>query len=140
MRQKSRLFLRLAGGWLVLVNLGHTWGYYSAFVSRNLLDDRRQAAYELMKEPVGGGIMDPSFWTVLQMLALELSFFLAFAAITSFWIANQPDQALHRGFARISAVIFGLSTIAFFIVHPQINAFVIAAVAALLYSTAWWVA
>jgi hypothetical protein len=138
MKVKSSLFLRLAAGWLVLVNVGHTWGYYQAFVTRALLDDSRRAAYELMKEPMDGGIMHPSFWVVLQMLALELTFFLAFAATVSFWIAKQSDRALQKELARIAAVTFGLGSVAFLVVHPQINAAVIAIGATVLYSLAWW--
>ncbi|MGA7304274.1 MAG: hypothetical protein WBW88_05345 [Rhodothermales bacterium] len=135
---KSSLLLRLAGGWLILVCLGHTWGYYEAFVTRDLLDDSRLAAYELMKEPMDGGLVHPSFWTVLQMLALELTFFLAFAAALSLWVAGQPSPAIRRTFARIATITFGLASVAFVFVHPQINAAVIAIVAAVLFGTAWW--
>ena len=133
----SDFFIRLAGAWLLITNAGHTWGYYGAFVTRDLLGDSRLAAYELMKEPLDGGILNASFWTVLQMLALELTFFLAFAAILSFWIARMPDASIHAGFARICTGIFGLSLLAFVFVHPQINAAIIAAGATVFYSLAW---
>jgi len=138
MKIKSSLLLRLTGGWLILVGLGHTWGYYSAFVTRDLLDDSRRAAYELMKEPMDGGLMHPSFWTVLQMLALELTFFLAFAAVLSLWVAGQPGPAIRKAFARIATITFGFASVAFLFVHPQINAAIIAIVAAVLFGMAWW--
>lgn len=122
----------------MLVCVGHTWGYYQAFVTRALLDDSRRQAYELMKEPMDGGIMHASFWTVLQMLALELSFFLAFAAAVTFWIAKQRDPALHKALARIAALTFALGCVAFVFIHPQINAAVIAIGATVLYGLAWW--
>lgn len=123
---------------MVLVAAGHTWGYYSAFVTRDMLDDSRRPAYELMKQPMDGGIMNPSFWTVLQMFALQFTFFLAFAAALSLWVAGSPDHDIHKGFARISTIIFGLASVAFVVVHPQINAAIIAIVATLLFGLAWW--
>ncbi len=138
MKFGSNLFLRLAGSWLLITNAGHTWGYYEAFVTRDLLDDSRIAAYESMKEPIDGGIFNASFWTVLQMLALQLTFFLAFAAILSFWIARMPDSRIRAGFARICALIFGSCSLAFVFVHSQINAAIIAVGATGLYSVAWW--
>lgn len=138
MKFGSDTFLRFAGSWLLIMNAGHTWGYYEAFVTRDLLGDSRTAAYELMKEPMDGGILHASFWTVLQMLALELTFFLAFAAILSFWIARLPDNRIHASFAKISALIFGAALLAFVFVHPQINAAIIAVGATLLYLAAWW--
>jgi len=74
----------------------------------------------------------------LQMLALELTFFLTFAAVLSFWIARIPDRHIHAGFARIGTLIFGLGALAFLFVHPQINTAIIAVGATLLYSLAWW--
>ena len=123
----SKFFLRLAGAWLLMVNAGHTWGYYGAFVTRDLLDDSRNAAYELMKEPMDGGIFNASFWTVLQMLALQLTFFLACTAILSFWISRMPDSRIHAGFSRICTLIFGFGLLAFVFIHPQIHAAIIAA-------------
>lgn len=137
-KTRSSLLLRLAGGWLVLVAVGHTWGYYEAFVTRRMLSASRQQAYELMKVPIDGGIMNASLWTVLQMLALELTFFLAFVAAVSFWIAARPESVLHRQLARIATVTFGLGSLAFLFVHPQINAAVIAVGATILYGLAWW--
>ena len=138
MKSKSSLFLNLGGAWLILVDLGHTWGYYEAFVTRRMLGASRQQAYQLMKVPIDGGIMNASLWTVLQMLALELTFFLAFVAAVSFWIARRPESALHRQLARIATVTFGLGSLAFLFVHPQINAAVIAVGATILYGLAWW--
>ncbi len=138
LKYSSNSFLRLAGGWLLITNAGHTWGYYEAFVTRDLLDDSRIAAYDLMKEPLDGGIFDASFWTVLQMLALQLTFFLAFASILSFWIAHIPDRRIHADFARICTLIFGLGLLAFVFVHPQINAAIIAAGATVFFLMAWW--
>lgn len=138
MKFRSRVILRIAGGWLILMGAGHTWGHYSAFVTRELLGDSRRAAYELMKEPLDGGIMNPSFWTVLQMLSLELTFFLAFGATLSFWVAKQTSLAIHTGFARIATITFGLASVAFVFVHPQLNAAVIAIGAAVLFGLAWW--
>ncbi len=134
----SRLFLRLAGGWLLLTNTGHTWGYYSGFVTRDALSESRQAAYVLMKEPVDGGILNASFWTVLQMLGLQLTFFLASAAIMSFWIAREREDHIHAGFAGICTLIFGFALAAFVFIHPQINAAIIAGGAVPLYMLAWW--
>ena len=137
MKIKSRPLLHIAGGWLILINLAHTWGYYSGFVTREMLDPARAEAYELMKHPVDGGIMNASFWTVLQMLALELTFFLAFAAILTFWIASHDDTKLHAGFAKISTLVFALAAIAFLLIHPQIHAAVIAIGATLFFGLAW---
>lgn len=138
LRFDSSLFLRLAGGWLLLTNAGHTWGYYGAFVTRNLLGESRRPAYELMKEPIDGGIFDASFWTILQMLALQLTLFLAFAAILSFWIARVSDGRIQAIFARICTLVFGTGLVAFVFIHAQINAAIIAGGATTLYSLAWW--
>ena len=135
---ESSFFLKVAGVWLLVVNVGHTWGYYKAFVTRELLDDSRHAAYELMKEPIDGGIFDASFWTILQMLALQLTFFLACTAILSFWISRMPDSRIHAGFARICTLIFGFGLLAFVFIHPQIHAAIIAVGATILFLVAWW--
>ncbi len=137
MKLSSKTSLRIAGSWLVLVGLGHTWGYYGAFVTRELLDPRRLPAYEAMKEPMDGGMMDPSFWTVLQMLGLELTFFLGFAAAVTFWIAGKSDVALRREFALLATITFGLGVPAFLFIHPQIHAFVIATGSFLLFGVSW---
>ena len=134
----SSFLLKVAGVWLLIVNVGHTWGYYEAFVTQEWLDDSGYAAYELMKEPMDGGIFDASLWTVLQMLALQLTIFLAFAAISSFWISRMTDSRIHAGFARICTLIFGFAFLAFVFIHPQINAAIIAVGATVLNLVAWW--
>jgi len=131
------MYLKLAAGWLIATNLGHTWGYYGAFVTRELLQDSRRAAYELMKEPADATLMNASFWTVLQMLALELTFFLAFAAAVTLWVARMGSPRREAQYAAICTVTFGLGAIAFLFVHPQINAAVIALGATLLFGLAW---
>lgn len=132
----ATLPLRLAGAWLLLCDAGHTYGHVTLFVTRQGLSDSRQAAYELMKEPMDGGLNQASFWTVVQMLSLELTFFLAFAALLSFWIANKEPE-IQRGFAGISATTFSLAALSFGFLHPQIHALVIAGGAALLFLMAW---
>ena len=127
MRIDSTLFLRAAAAWLLLTNLGHTYGHVVTFVTRSALGEERQAAYELMKHPVDGGVLDHSFWGLLQMLSLELTFFLAFAAVVSLWIAGRRKESLHRQFSAIGLLVFGLASVAFTFVHPQIHALVIAA-------------
>lgn len=137
MRIDSSLLLRATAAWLLLTDLGHSYGHVVTFVTRSSLSEERQAAYELMKQPVDGGWLETSFWGVLQMLSLELSFFLAFAAIVTFWIAARPEKSLRRQFAGIGTSVFGLASVAFAFVHPQIHALVIAAGATLLYGLAW---
>jgi hypothetical protein len=80
---------------------------------------------------------DASLWTILQMFALELTFFLAFAAAVSLIISSPAHRKLHRPFAAVGAITFGLSALAFLFIHPQIHALVIAAGAFMLYSAAW---
>lgn len=140
MLRQSKFWLYFGAGWLILTNVGHTWGYYGAFVTRELLQPDRNAIYEAMAATGDDTLLSASFWTVLQMMALELTFFLGFAAVVTIWIARMADIGLHRDFAAIATLTFGFGIIGFLFIHPQINALIIAAGATVLYGLAWLMA
>ena len=134
---RAPLLLRIASGWLLVTGAGHTWGYYTGYVTRENLSESRLAAYELMKDPIDGGVLNASFWTVFQMLALQLTLFLALVCILSVRLSLFSDYRAHLELSRVCTMVFAFGAYAFVFVHPQIHAAIIAIGATTLFALAW---
>lgn len=141
MRVDSTAWLRVAGSWLVLAGVLHSWFHFIFYEKIGDFSIGRRALYEYMRAyDVSGGMPNPfgsSMWTMLSIYSISMSLLLLFAGLVTLMIAGVRDDRFKRGFALFSCVFWIAAVIVWMWLAPMIEQLIVATGASLLYAMAW---
>lgn len=127
MLKNPRLYLKVLGGWLVLTNLGHSFGGIPELISQSLDPaSENYPAFSAMAGQPKGEIFNYNILEIFFLGMLGIALFLAFSAIVSLWVAFKGNQETLSQFVLLNFVfwIFALSSSVLF--YPVDNMVVIA--------------
>ena len=138
MLRNPRLWLAVAGGWLLLTGLAHTAAHVWAFVLENGIGGLRQFAMNAMKQARSPDPLTPSMWRQFRMFSVSFSLLLFFSGALDllFALTDAPRRVLGN-VALFGTVFWTIAFIPYAFVDPVIQSIVVASIAVPLHAIAY---
>jgi hypothetical protein len=136
--RNPRLWLQVAGAWLVLAGLAHTVAHVWTFVLENGMVGLREFAMNAMKQARSTDPLEPSLWRLFRSLSVSFSLFLLFAGSANIVIARfGANLATLRAFALFGTVFWTIAFVPYAFVDPVIQPIMVALLAVPLHAVAY---
>lgn len=139
MLRSSRLWLYVAGGWLVLGGLGHL-GYHvwGLVLENDVSGGLREFAMQAMKQAQSPDPLRPSLWRVFRLYSTSFALLLLFAGVVDLAAAfgNVPDR-IRSGLSLLQTVFWTLAFVPFAFVDPVIQPLAVVGLAVPLHGIAY---
>ena len=139
MLRSPRLWLYVAGGWLLVGGLGqlgyHTWGLV---LENDVSGGLREFAMQAMKQAQSPDPLRPSLWRVFRLYSVSLALLWLFAGIVD--IAAAFGDVPHRvrtGISLIQTVFWTAAFVPFAFLDPVIQPLVVVGLAVPLHGIAY---
>jgi len=130
MIRNPRLWLVVAGGWLVFCGLAHMSAHVWGFVLENGFGGLRAFAMNAMKQAHSADPLQPSMWRQFRMFSVSFGLLLFFAGLVDLVLAHiRADLAVVRAFALFGTLFWTAAFIPFAFVDPVIQPIVVALIA-----------
>ncbi len=138
MIRNPRVWLYVAGGWLIGAGLLHTAAHIWGFVLENGMLGMREFAMNAMKQARSTDALTPSLWRQFRLFSLSFGLLLLFTGWANVLLpsTSAPARTL-RAFALFGMIFWTLAFIPFAFVDPVIQAVVVAAFAVPLHALAY---
>jgi hypothetical protein len=96
MLRNPRVWLYVAGGWLILTGLAHTGAHVWTFVLENGMVGLREFAMNAMKQAQSTDPLSPSLWRLMRTFSLSFSLLLLFVGSANILLAwtHAPARTL----------------------------------------------
>lgn len=138
MLRSPRVWLYVAGGWLIATGLAHMGAHVWTFVLENGMVGLREFAMNAMKQAQSTDPLRPSLWRLFRMFSVSFSLLLLFAGFANVLLAwtGAPARTL-KVFALFGTVFWTLAFVPFAFVDPVIQPIVAAVIAVPLHAIAY---
>lgn len=139
MFRSPRLWLYVAGGWLIVGALGqlgyHVWGLV---LENDVSGGLREFAMQAMKQAQSPDPLRPSLWRVFRLYSVSLALLWLFAGVVDLAAAfSDVPNGVRTGLSLIQTVFWTLAFVPFALVDPVIQPLVVVAVAVPLHGIAY---
>lgn len=130
MLSNPRIWLYVAGAWLILGGLAHSTAHVWTFVLENGMVGLRDFAMNAMKQARSADPLHPSMWRQFRLFSVSFGLLLLFAGSLDVVLAwtRAPRETL-RAVALLATTFWTVAFALFALVDPVIQAIVVAAVA-----------
>jgi hypothetical protein len=138
MSTEPRTWLRVAGGWLLLVGFAHLGSHTWTYVLENGMVGMQEFAMNAMKQAQSFDPLRPSLWRQFRVFSVSFALLLLFAGAVNLLIASRGTaQETIRSYALFATVFWTGAFIPFAFVDPVIQPIVVAVVAVPLHGIAY---
>lgn len=138
MLRNPRVWLYVAGGWLIVSGLAHTAAHVWTFVLENGMVGLREFAMQAMKQAQSPDPLRPSLWRQFRMFSVAFSLLLFFTGTVDVLLARSvANRKTLRSFALLGTVFWTIAFVPFAFVDPVIQAITVSAVAVPLHALAY---
>jgi len=136
--RNPRVWLYIAGAWLIIAGVAHTGAHVWSFVLENGMVGMREFAMNAMKQAQSTDPLAPSLWRQFRLFSVSFGLLLLFAGCANVVLAwtNAPTPTL-RAFALFGTIFWTLAFIPFAFIDPVIQSIVVAALAVPLHGLAY---
>ncbi|MEE8296025.1 MAG: hypothetical protein V3R64_09970, partial [Sphingomonadales bacterium] len=110
MFKKPQVYLYALGGWLVITNLGHTFGGITEFLKQST--DPSAPLFKTLAPMIAdqrGGFFDYDVFDIFLLGMLGIALFLLLAAVNVFWVAKKANKETLSQFALINFIFWGFA-------------------------------
>ena len=138
MLRSPRVWLLVAGGWLVLAGLAHATAHVWLFVLENEFYGLREFAMNAMKQAESPDPLRPSLWRQFRMFSVGWGLLLFFTGVGNFLLVftRVRPEAL-RVFTMLQTVFWTFAFGLFAFLDPVLQALLVAGVAVPLHGIAF---
>ena len=138
MIRSPRLWLTIAGAWLIALGLAHTAAHIWTFVLENGIVGLREFAMNAMKQAYSTDPLAPSMWRLFRLFSMSFGLLLVFAGTANVVLVSTraPLRTL-RAFALFGTLFWTLAFVPFAFIDPVIQPIVAAVVAVPLHAIAY---
>lgn len=135
MIRSPRLWLTVAGGWLVFCGLAHMGAHVWTFVLENGFGGLREFAMNAMKQARSADPLQPSMWRQFRVFSVSFGLLLLFTGAVDLLLAGiRADDRTVRAFALFSTLFWTAAFVPFAFVDPVIQPIVVALIAVPLHA------
>ena len=136
--RSPRVWLGVAGGWLILAGVAHTGSHIWTFVLEQGMVGQREFAMNAMKQAFSLDPLQPSMWSLFRSFSVSFGLLLLFSGTVDVVLAwtNAEPRTL-RTFALLGTLFWTLSFIPYAFIDPVIQPIVIVVVAVPLHGIAY---
>lgn len=139
MLRNPRVWLGIAGGWLVFAGLGqlgdHVWGLV---LENDMAGGLRDFAMQAMKQAQSPDPLRPSMWRVYRLYSVSLALLFFFSGLVDLVFARiDVPHAARSTLALVQTVFWTVAFIPFALVDPVIQPLVVVALAVPLHGIAY---
>ncbi|MDX1647034.1 MAG: hypothetical protein R3304_07810 [Longimicrobiales bacterium] len=139
MSRDPRLWLYVAGGWLLLGGLAHlTWHVWGVVMERDTAAGLRAFAMNAMKQAQSPDPLRPTLWRVYRLYSASLALLWTFAGLTDVVMAavDAPRRIL-ASLSLLQTVFWTAAFVPFAFMDPVIQPLAVVAVAVPLHGIAY---
>lgn len=142
MLRSSRLWLYVAGGWLILGALGHLgWHVWGIVLENDTAAGLREFAMNAMKQAQSPDPLRPTMWRVYRLYSSSLALLWLLGGLVDFVVvALRAPRRILASLALLQTVFWTLAFIPFALVDPVIQPLVVVAGAVPLHGIAYMTA
>lgn len=130
MIRSPRVWLFVAGGWLVATGVAHMGAHVWVFVLENGIGGLREFAMNAMKQAHSADPLQPSMWRQFRTFSVSFGLLLLFTGAVDLVLAwLHADPRVVRAFALLGTLFWTAAFVPFALVDPVIQPIVVALVA-----------
>ena len=136
--RSPRVWLGVAGGWLILAGVAHTGAHIWTFVLEQGMVGQREFAMNAMKQAFSLDPLQPSMWRLFRSFSVSFGLMLLFSGTVDVVLAwTNAEPRTMRTFALLGTLFWTLSFIPYAFIDPVIQPIVIVVVAVPLHGIAY---
>lgn len=138
MIRSPRLWLAIAGAWLIAFGLAHTAAHVWTLVLENGIVGLREFAMNAMKQAYSTDPLAPSMWRMFRVFSVSFGLLLIFAGTANVvLVSTRAPLSTLRSFALFGTVFWTLAFVPFAFIDPVIQPIVAAVIAVPLHAIAY---